>query len=471
VVVSWSAPVSDGGSAIISYTATASPGGQSCSWSSGPSSCTVTGLTNGTAYTFMVTATNTVGPGPASSASASVTLCDDPNPAGLIPSQVGDRYDLGPLWDADHTGQGVRVALIEVGTSVDASVLAQYQQCIHTGPVPFFPHQVVPGTLPPPSNESMSDAEMIAGLAPGIARLDEFFSPGPTSQLPEGMATLLQAALDPNNTGGQRADIVSISFNQCESDFGFPAQTEAALAQAAAEGVWVFKGAGDSGSSACAGHGASCGGDKKPAVDYVAASPYVIGLGGIMVASADPVHDLGVTWNSGMPQCGATGGGVSTVFPAPSWQQQVPGGLTNTHRMVPDVASLAGDPGYQLLRCSPVDAADSCEPNATYQWGPTTGDSMTGPFYAAAMAALRSDLVANGIAPPTLLAPALYAIANNPVLYPLVFRDVVPPGNNDLYGVGCCTARPGYDLTTGLGQVDFANLASALAPPVVTFTG
>jgi hypothetical protein len=138
VVVSWSAPVSDGGSAILSYTATASPGGQSCSWSSGPLSCTVTGLTNGTAYTFMVTATNTVGPA-ASSASASVTLCDDPNPAGLVPSQVGDRYDLGPLWDADHTGQGVRVALIEVGTSVDASVLAQYQQCIHTGPVRSSP--------------------------------------------------------------------------------------------------------------------------------------------------------------------------------------------------------------------------------------------------------------------------------------------------------------------------------------------
>jgi len=174
----------------------------------------VTGLSDGTAHTFVVTATNAVGPGAASSASASVTLCDDPNPAGLVPSQVGDRYDLRPLWDAHHTGQGVRVALIEVGTSVDASVLAQYQQCMHTGPVPFFPHQVAPGALPPPSNESMSDAEMIAGLAPGIERLDEFFSPCPTSQLPEGMATLLQAALDPNNTGGQHADIVSISFNQ-----------------------------------------------------------------------------------------------------------------------------------------------------------------------------------------------------------------------------------------------------------------
>ena len=407
---------------------------------------------------------------PTAPVTAASIPCDGPNPAGLVRSQVGDRYDLRSLWDAGHTGQGVRVALIEVGTSVDTSVLTRFQECTHTGPVPFFPHQVGSGAVPPPSNESMSDAEMIAGLAPGIQRLDEFFSSGPDTTLPQGMATLLQAALDPNNTGGQRADIVSISFNQCESTFGFPAETENVLAQAAASGVWVFKGAGDSGSSACAGHGSSCGGNKPPAVDYLAASPYVVGLGGIMVTSGDPVNDLGATWNSGMPQCGATGGGVSTVFPAPSWQQQVPGGLTNPHRMVPDVASIAGDPGYQLLRCDPpFDAAGSCKPNATYQWAPTEGDSMTGPFYAAGMAALRSDLVANGITPPTLLTPALYAIANNPVLYPKVFRDVLE-GNNDLYAVGCCTAGPGYDLTTGLGQVDFANLASALTPAAVTVT-
>src|SRR5262245_58526447 len=45
--------------------------------------------------------------------------CDGANPAGLVPSQVGERYDLDALWEAGHTGQGVRVALIEVGTSID----------------------------------------------------------------------------------------------------------------------------------------------------------------------------------------------------------------------------------------------------------------------------------------------------------------------------------------------------------------
>ena len=70
--VSWSAPASDGGSAIFEYTATSSPGGRTCSATSALG-CTVTGLTNGTAYTFTVTATNAVGTGAPSQASAPVT--------------------------------------------------------------------------------------------------------------------------------------------------------------------------------------------------------------------------------------------------------------------------------------------------------------------------------------------------------------------------------------------------------------
>ena len=381
--------------------------------------------------------------------------CDGPNPAGLVPSQVGERYDLDALWEERHTGQGVRVALIEVGTSVDTAVLDRYQECIGTAPVPFFAHQVGSGPLPPPSGESMSDAEMIAGLAPGIERLDEFFSPGP-----ESMATLLKEALNPNNTGGEHADIVSISFNACESAFAFGDQTEALLEQAARSGVWVFKGAGDSGSSACAKHGDCSSAHTELAVDFVAASPFVVATGGIMVPTGDPVETLGATWDWPNPRCGGTGGGVSTLFPAPSWQHEVPGGLTNAHRMVPDIASIAGEPGYQLLTPN----------NNTYEWAPTTGDSMTGPFYAAAMAALRSDLVAHDVDPPKHLTPALYEIASDPELYQKVFRDV-RDGNNDVFGAGCCGAGKGYDLTTGLGQVDFETLAAALlAPAPLTVT-
>jgi len=69
--VSFTPPASNGGGAITSYQVTSSPGEITAVGSGSP--ITVTGLANGTSYSFVVTATNSAGPGAASSASASVT--------------------------------------------------------------------------------------------------------------------------------------------------------------------------------------------------------------------------------------------------------------------------------------------------------------------------------------------------------------------------------------------------------------
>ncbi|WP_239233975.1 IPTL-CTERM sorting domain-containing protein [Candidatus Nitrotoga sp. BS] len=66
-------PVSDGGSAITSYTVTVAPGGAGCTPTLPATSCVVLGLSNGTAYTFTVVSTNGVGASPVSLASAVVT--------------------------------------------------------------------------------------------------------------------------------------------------------------------------------------------------------------------------------------------------------------------------------------------------------------------------------------------------------------------------------------------------------------
>lgn len=68
--VTYSAPLSDGGSPIISYTAVASPGGQTATvYQSGSGTINIGGLSSGQYYTFTVYATNALGDSPQSGSS------------------------------------------------------------------------------------------------------------------------------------------------------------------------------------------------------------------------------------------------------------------------------------------------------------------------------------------------------------------------------------------------------------------
>jgi streptogramin lyase len=71
VQVAWQAPVHTGGAAIAGYAVVASPGGRACLSSS--TTCVVTGLTNGVAYTFTVFGVSTSGTGALSAPSSPVT--------------------------------------------------------------------------------------------------------------------------------------------------------------------------------------------------------------------------------------------------------------------------------------------------------------------------------------------------------------------------------------------------------------
>ena len=93
-VVSFSPPLNPGTTPISSYTVTSDPGGISATGGSIP--ITVTGLTNGTAYTFTVTATNNAGAGPASTASSPVT----PKPApvaGAVSATIAANSAANPI--------------------------------------------------------------------------------------------------------------------------------------------------------------------------------------------------------------------------------------------------------------------------------------------------------------------------------------------------------------------------------------
>jgi Fibronectin type III domain len=103
--VSWVAPTSDGGAPITKYTVTASPGGGTCTWTSGPYTCTVAGLANGVGYTFTVTATNASGTSAPSSPSPTVTVRGVPGQPQNVAGLPGDS-SVTVSWSAPVSDGG-----------------------------------------------------------------------------------------------------------------------------------------------------------------------------------------------------------------------------------------------------------------------------------------------------------------------------------------------------------------------------
>lgn len=101
--VAFAAPASNGGSPVTQYTVTSSPPGGTASGSSSP--ITVSGLTNGTPYTFTVVAKNAVGTGPASVASAPVTPDTPPTAPNFVQASPSNASAL-VSWSAGASNGG-----------------------------------------------------------------------------------------------------------------------------------------------------------------------------------------------------------------------------------------------------------------------------------------------------------------------------------------------------------------------------
>ena len=106
--VSWVDPANDGDSAISSYTVTASPGGASVNVNGATAtSGTVTGLTNGTAYTFTVTATNGIGTSSPSSPSSAVTPSTVPDAPQITNVEAGNASAVITWSDPSNEGSAI----------------------------------------------------------------------------------------------------------------------------------------------------------------------------------------------------------------------------------------------------------------------------------------------------------------------------------------------------------------------------
>jgi kumamolisin len=340
--------------------------------------------------------------------------------------KVAQAYDFPS--GADGSGQAI--AILELGGGYRPQDLSSYFNNLGLATPTISAISVdgasnyPTGSADGPDGEVELDIEVAGAVAPG-AKFGVYFAPN-TDQ---GYIDALTTAVHDTNL---RPSIVSISWGGPETSWTEQARNtlNSACQDAATMGVTVIVAAGDNGASDGATNGALT-------VDFPASSPYVISCGGTKLALTGNSILSEQVWNELAQSEGATGGGVSEVFAAPSFQNRAnvpaaPNGFRG--RGVPDVAADA-DPasGYNVL----VDGESTV----------IGGTSAVAPLWAGLLARIN-QLVGK---------PAGYL---NPILYSAnvatTFHDITS-GNNNGYSAG-----PGWDPCTGLGTPDGTRLFAAL---------
>jgi kumamolisin len=374
----------------------------------------------------------------------------------FLPPQVAEVYAFPAPAGGALAGAGQTIGIIELGGGyLPADVTNYFTQTIGVEP-PTVTDVVLDGGSNSPTNANSADGEVlldieVAGaVAPG-ANIAVYF----TSNTDQGFQDAISTAI---HDTANNPSVISISWGGPESSWAQTAidSFDTTCQSAAALGISITVAAGDNGSS---------DGGTGNNVDFPASSPHVLACGGTALAANGGVRAAETVWNDQASGGGATGGGVSAVFPLPTWQAQAgvpaiaaaPGEVAAAHashkhpkkpapttsatgggRGVPDVAGDASpQTGFQIL----VDGQQEI----------VGGTSAVAPLWAGLIVLLNQQL-------------GRKVGFLNPQLYPLLgsgaFFDVTV-GNNGSYAAG-----PGWDACTGLGvPVGTALLAALQAAP------
>jgi pseudomonalisin len=317
------------------------------------------------------------------------------------------------------------------------------------------------------------DSQAITGMAPDLARLDLYFAK--TLFDHDIFASFKKWADDPNGPLQMNA-----SFGECEANPSNPATGplaqipygtevgdeleaigEPVLQQANLEGRTLFASTGDTGSGCPevvvpvlgAGNGVAI--QPIPIVNYPAASPHVVAVGGTVLTTDGTDHAKRTNEQSWL----FTGGGASHFIAEPSYQRAIPqitqpcvahadgqlyAGAPPTCRGIPDVSTLSGNitgNGYVI----DSDGAPSSE----------GGTSLSSPLMVGMWSRIQAAApTAKGLG---FANPVFYRLGANPTEYARDFHDITQ-AEHGAPGNGTYLDGKGWDYVSGLGSPDVSRI-------------
>jgi hypothetical protein len=168
VLVTWTAPADDGGSPIIEFVVTASPDGVTCRTTG--TSCTVTGLENGTGYTFTVIAINAVGESEESTPSATITPVGPPPPVDSDSDGVADAQDQCPTQAGPAGNNGCPVVAVPPLADSDSDGVPDTQDQCPTQAGPAGNNGCPVPVVAPPDPRASSSTTLTASTTKKVTK-------------------------------------------------------------------------------------------------------------------------------------------------------------------------------------------------------------------------------------------------------------------------------------------------------------
>ena len=242
--------------------------------------------------------------------------------------------------------------------------------------------------------ECVIDIDMVIAINPNVQEVLVY---------EDGIDTFQVALLDALNqvATDNKAQVLSISYGQDEGNQGNDAMNaeNGILVQLASQGITVTASSGD--------QGAYGDGYNYPYnVSDPASQPYVTGVGGTTLFTGKGQLYVGETvWNSSDVSVAASGGGISSFWPFPSFQGEMDPyfitylGGSLTYRNVPDVAAVA-DPNTGVAVYSKYNGG----------WLSAGGTSVSSPIWASYLSIVNVGMRYSGLGNIGFFNPILYNV-------------------------------------------------------------